>query len=78
MPTSTADLKRWMANHQAVNSRVQRERQLLTPTESLRKVLQVNKLYRQVAGPPPATPIAEVLENQRPWAKLRAALLSDH
>jgi len=44
-----------VANHQAVNARVRRERELLTPAASLRKALQVSKLQNQVAGSPPST-----------------------
>ena len=69
-----AELKRWVANHQAVNSRVRAERRLLTAAESLRKALQVSKLRRQVSGSPPATPIDEVLVVHRQWVKLRSAL----
>jgi len=35
-PQDTIDLKRWLANHQAVNARVRAERRLLTPAASLR------------------------------------------
>lgn len=76
MTTSPADLKRWIANHQAVNSRVRAERRLLTPAASLRKALEVSALRRQVSGPPPATPIDDVLVVHRQWVKLRSALLS--
>ncbi len=78
MTSSKTDLRRWVANHQAVNSRVQQERRSLTPAESLRKALQVSKLHYQVSGPMSATPIDEVLVVHRQWAKLRAALLSTH
>ena len=77
MTSSGADLKRWVANQQAVNARVLAERRLLTPAESLRKALQVGKLRREVSGAPVTTPIDEALVVHRQWLKLRTALLSD-
>lgn len=78
MTTPPADLRRWIANHQAVNAEVHRERRLLTPTESLFKALQASKLHREVSDRPPAESIEEALVVYRQWAKLRAALLPPH
>jgi hypothetical protein len=78
MPTSAADLKRWIANHEAASSRVREERRLLTPTESLQKAMQVSELQRQVSGSPQATSIDDVLVVHRQWDKLRSALLATH
>lgn len=75
MKTAPNDLKRWIANHQAVNSRVRAERRLLTPAASLRKALKIGELHRQVSGPAPATRIDDVLVVHDQWVKLRAALL---
>jgi hypothetical protein len=75
MKTSPAELKRWVANHQAVSSRVRAERRLLTPAELLRKALEIGKLHSQLSGPPRATPIDEALVVHRQWVKLRSALL---
>ena len=76
--TAAAELKRWVANHQAVDSHVRRERRLLTPAASLRKALQVSKLQSQLSGPASSTSMEEALQVHRVWVKLRSALLIDH
>jgi len=69
MTATAANLKRWIANHEAVNDRVTEERRLLTPAASFRKALRVGVLHHQVSAPVPAASIEEALRVHRTWVK---------
>lgn len=75
MSTSANRIKRWVANHEAVNARVSVARRVLTPAESLRKAMQVIELNSQLSGRAPSS-TEEALLVHRTWAKLRSKLLA--